>query len=129
MNILIVDDTADTRKLFQTAFEIHGHHVVLAEDGMQAVEAAQGLQFDAVVMDVAMPHLDGLEATQRLRLMSGYSTLPIVLLTGHKHLYDAARAKEAGATLLLHKPVDTLMLVEIAEGLFEVENSLNPHSA
>ncbi|HEX8550187.1 MAG TPA: response regulator [Abditibacteriaceae bacterium] len=123
MNILIVDDTADIREFLSTAFEVNNHHVVVAEDGMQALEAAQLLQFDAVIMDIAMPTLDGWQATQRLRRMLGYATVPIILLTGHAHLYEADKGKEAGATLLLHKPVDALMLVEMTEGLVEVENS------
>lgn len=119
MKVLIVDDAADVRKMLKLTFGMNGHSVVLAENGMEAVEAAQHEQFDAVLMDIEMPILDGWKATELLRLMPGYSTLPIILFTGYTQGYDAGKAQDAGATLLLHKPIDPSSLVDMTVSIVQ----------
>ena len=67
MRILFVDDAPDIRSLFSTALCLEGQSIRLAADGMEAIEAVQEETFDAIVMDVGMPYMNGWEVTRRIR--------------------------------------------------------------
>ena len=67
MRILFVDDAPDTRCLFDMAFKIEGHSTRLAADGAEAVQAVEEELFDAIVMDIEMPRMNGWVATDHIR--------------------------------------------------------------
>ena len=69
--ILVVDDEVDSRKMLKAYFEIHGYDVAEAEDGYEAVEKALKVRPDLVIMDMAMPLVDGVNSTRTMRLQSG----------------------------------------------------------
>ena len=65
--VLVVDDDADVRDAVETALELEGHRVSTAGDGLDALKQLGRAEFDAVVLDVLMPNLDGFEVCRRLR--------------------------------------------------------------
>jgi CheY-like chemotaxis protein len=115
MKILLADDNADARMMLGTAFRAFNHTVILATNGAEAVHAAQIQSFDAIVLDIGMPIMNGWEATKIIRQIAQATVLPIILFTGYDQFFDQDRAKAVGATLLLHKPFDPVTLVKLVE--------------
>ncbi len=100
--VLIADDEALICNLIQNELEAIGHQVVgRASDGRQAVEMARDLSPDIVLMDIAMPEMDGLEATRQIQEIC---PMPVVLLTAHDDINLVQRAGEVGAGAYLVKP-------------------------
>ena len=100
--VLIADDEALICNLIQSEVEAIGHQVVgRASDGHQAVAMARDLDPDIVLMDIAMPELDGLEATRQIQETH---PRPVVLLTAHDDISLVQRAGEVGAGAYLVKP-------------------------
>jgi CheY-like chemotaxis protein len=99
--ILVVDDTADTREMFALYFRSHGFTVETAHDGLDAIEAAHRLHPDVIVMDVAMPGLDGITATREIRRGSDTADIPIVILTAYPILAIKEGALECGASFMM----------------------------
>ncbi|MDT8342585.1 MAG: sigma-54 dependent transcriptional regulator [Longimicrobiales bacterium] len=103
--ILVVDDEASIREALQQLFEYEGHTVVLASDGMEALEVVAGPEPDLVFLDVKMPGLDGLEVLQRMR--EAGATAPVVMISGHGTIDTAVDATRRGAYDFLEKPLDS----------------------
>jgi CheY-like chemotaxis protein len=87
------------------AFRLEGHCTRLAADGVEAVQAMQNESFDAIVMDIEMPRMDGWEATRQIRQMPQGRDVPILVFTGYNHDDDHDKAAEAGANGLVRKPL------------------------
>jgi len=102
--VLIVDDTADTRELYSLYFRSRGFKVVTAHDGLTGVDAALRHDPDVIVMDLSMPGLDGIAATQKLKEDPRTQHLPILILTGYPMRGIAEGALEAGADAFITKP-------------------------
>jgi DNA-binding response OmpR family regulator len=100
--VLVVEDDADVRGVVCEALRALGHHPEPAVDGREALRVFGLRHCDAVVTDIAMPHMDGLELTERLHLVS--PALPILILTGRGSLAAMARAVNGGVVGYLHKP-------------------------
>src|ERR1700681_2846117 len=79
--ILIVDDIEDNRAVLLRRFQRRGFEVVEAESGLKAVEYVSAGDFDAVLLDVMMPEMDGLETLRRLRAIRPSASLPIIMVT------------------------------------------------
>lgn len=105
MKILFVDDVRDTRDMFRLAFGIQGHQTQLGSNGVEAVQAVKDGQFDALVIDVEMPELNGWDAVRQIRALPNGANLPIILFTAYSGSDDRHRASECGADLLLCKPI------------------------
>jgi putative two-component system response regulator len=103
--VLVVDDLESIRVLFQRLLVAAGHEVVCAGDGMAALEAVSQHQPDVILLDVAMPMMDGLEVCRRLKADPATRLTPIVLVTGRADLSDRLQGLEAGADEILEKPV------------------------
>jgi CheY-like chemotaxis protein len=101
---LIVEDHEDTRFLLRTILEMRGVRVIEAENGETAIALTQNLQPDLILMDSALPLLDGFAATRRIRGLASASDVPIVFLSGHAQPASEARAFAAGCTDYLVKP-------------------------
>ena len=103
--ILIVDDEVDSRRMLKTFLEAIGHEIVEAEDGYEAVEMALAEHPDLIIMDMAMPLVDGVNSIKTMRLHADLIGTPILALTAFGSFYDS-RAYTAGCTAVIHKPVD-----------------------
>jgi two-component system, OmpR family, response regulator MprA len=102
MRILVVDDEAAVRESLERSLRFEGYEVVVAGDGAEALERVRQDRPDAVVLDVLMPRLDGLEACRRLR--AGGDDLPVLLLTARDGVADRVNGLDVGADDYLVKP-------------------------
>ncbi|HEU0106954.1 MAG TPA: response regulator [Vicinamibacteria bacterium] len=101
--VLLADDLEDQRELYGQYLEFAGYEVVLARDGYEAIDLALRRRPDVVIMDLAMPGLDGFETTQRLKLLEATRAIPIIALTAHGAL-PREWALSAGCAAYLKKP-------------------------
>ena len=102
--ILIVDDSADTREMYSEVFRDSGLRVVLAANGEDAVGTVSAVKPDLVIMDLAMPIVNGWEATRRIKAQPETRHIRVIALTGHVTPENLQRAQEAGADAVLTKP-------------------------
>jgi two-component system chemotaxis response regulator CheY len=109
--ILIVDDSASMRNMVMTTLKSAGHQVVEAPDGKSGLDKAKSGRFDAVVTDLNMPIMDGIELVRNLRSLPSYKYTPILLLTTESSMDKKSAGKEAGATGWLVKPFNPEKLV------------------
>jgi response regulator NasT len=103
--ILIVDDDSDSRAILRAFLTREGFEVAEASDGYDAVEKALKNPPDLVIMDMAMPLMDGVNSIRVIRQHDSLEGLPILGLTAFSDFYTG-RALDAGCTHVLHKPVD-----------------------
>jgi two-component system, OmpR family, response regulator MprA len=104
MKILVVDDDAAVRESLRRALQLEGYEVELAADGAEALDRLKldGAAPDALVLDVSMPRLDGLEVCRRLR--RGGSAVPVLMLTARDEVADRVAGLDAGADDYVVKP-------------------------
>ncbi len=105
-HILIVDDNATNRVVAQALCEMFGCSSELAEDGMEALAAVQEQRFDLILMDIKMPRMDGVQATQAIRALPGEAgRTPIVALTANADPDDAKHYLSIGMAAVVEKPI------------------------
>lgn len=102
--ILIAEDDQDIRELVALTLQFHGHEVVSAVDGAEALEKAQGDPFDVILMDVRMPRMTGYEACRRMREIDVTREVPIIFLSAKGQESEIKAGMEAGATQYILKP-------------------------
>jgi len=102
VRILVVDDDRAVRESLRRSLSFNGYTVALAEDGVEALDAIANERPDAVVLDVMMPRLDGLEVCRQLR--STGDDLPILVLTARDSVSERVAGLDAGADDYLPKP-------------------------
>lgn len=102
MRILVVDDDRAVRESLRRSLAFNGYQVDLATDGQAALDFVQSTRPDAMVLDVMMPRLDGLEVCRRMR--AGGDDLPILVLTARDAVSDRVSGLDAGADDYLPKP-------------------------
>jgi DNA-binding response OmpR family regulator len=110
--VLIADDDADILLLVRAVLERSGHEVVGASDGAEALASVRARKPDLVVLDIAMPEVDGLEVLRRLRADPTTSELPVVLLSARAQEADVVRGFAIGASAYLKKPFSPRELSE-----------------
>jgi two-component system response regulator MprA len=102
MKILVVDDERAVRESLRRALALEGYEVDLAEDGEAALESVRRAEPDALILDVLMPGIDGLEVSRRLR--RGGSKVPILMLTARDAVENRVEGLDAGADDYVTKP-------------------------
>ena len=102
--VLIVEDFADSREMYLEFLAAHGFDVTGAEDGLAALHCIEATPFDLVVLDIALPKLDGLSLLRRMRADPRFATLPVLTLSASLGADYYRAALEAGATAALEKP-------------------------
>lgn len=116
--ILLAEDIEQNIKLVKLVLERRGHVVAIARNGHEAVEAfRRDEDFDAILMDVSMPEMDGLEATRRIRMMETDRRIPVIALTASVMKAERESCLEAGMDVVAGKPVDFEELAAIMERL------------
>lgn len=105
--ILVVDDNATNLKLAAEVLEVDGCEVLRAGDAEQALALLQRTSPDLILMDIALPGIDGLELTRRLKSDPQLRSTPVVALSAFAMKGDEARALAAGCDGYITKPIDT----------------------
>lgn len=105
-SILAVDDSPSMRQMVSYTLERAGYDVVLANDGLEALNIAQNTSVNLVLTDVNMPNIDGITLVKKLRQLHDYRYKPILILTTESSTEKKMQGKEAGATGWIVKPFD-----------------------
>jgi DNA-binding response OmpR family regulator len=122
MRILVVDDNRDILDLVQRVLITYGYEVVIARDGLEAIQQESILQPDLVVLDVNLPTLDGWEVCRRIKARRD---VPIMLLTVRAERADLERSRDAGADEHLPKPFD---IAEFLNRITQLMTRVSPSS-
>ena len=110
-HILIVDDEDDIREVAQLALEaVGGWRVSTASSGIDGLAKAKAEQPDAILLDVMMPDMDGLETFQNLRTNADTQHIPVIFLTAKAQATDQQRFLQVGVTGIITKPFKAMML-------------------
>jgi CheY-like chemotaxis protein len=113
--ILVVEDVDLNRELLVQLLE-DDYKLVLAADGISAVERATHVKPDLILMDLSLPKMDGWEATRRLKADAVLSRIPIIVISAHAMHGDEERARASGCDDFMTKPIDeTLLFDKIAK--------------
>src|SRR5215204_4203234 len=102
--VLVVEDYQDAREMYAAYLSFSGYRVAEATNGVEAIEKTIELLPDIILMDLALPRMDGWEATRRLKLDERTKHIPIVALTGHALAGYAEGARQAGCDAFVTKP-------------------------
>ena len=103
LSILIVEDDAETRHFYSSAFIGDGFRTQEAHNGLQALEKAIEATPDLVLTDISVPGIDGIELCRRLRANPRTRTIPVLAVTGYDDRQYPTRAREAGVNQVLFK--------------------------
>ena len=103
--ILVVDDFADARDFMKFIIESYGYKVVEAADGIEAIAVLKEHFPNLILMDIAMPVMDGLTATKNIRTIKYGTEIPIIAVTAHGKEFHG-KAIAAGCNAVIEKPVD-----------------------
>ncbi len=116
--ILIVDDETNNIELLSTFLTMTGYSALSAANGKEAIETASKLKPDLIIMDIHLPGIDGLTATELLKKNPDTGHIPIVVVSGYGLPEDKKMASEAGCDEYLTKPFDLAQLRKKISGFF-----------
>ena len=119
--ILVAEDTIDNQKLIEMYISDSGAAVTIVDNGLLAVEACSSKKFDLIFMDMQMPVMDGVTATQKIRLFD--KSTPIVSLTANAMKSDVEKCRLAGANDFMSKPIDPNQFSDILLEYLRTGNS------
>ena len=124
LNILLVEDIKINRMMARKLLENQGHHITEAEDGMEAVRAAQEGRFDVILMDIHMPGMDGIEATRHIRELQDdrQRNIPIIALTADIERSNLREYTHAGMNDTCAKPLNIPTLNSKIAALVDLRN-------
>jgi len=117
--VLCIDDDPLVLHFYITFLEGRGYRILVAEDGLPGIEIAKQERPDVILLDVMLRGLSGFDICRKLREERTLEDTPIVLLTVLKNPNLRATAREAGATVILRKPADPEMLVDLIERVLD----------
>jgi len=131
LRVLLAEDSLVNQKLAVGLLEKHGHAVVVANDGREAIAAMESGEFDLVLMDVQMPHVDGFEATAAIRAAEARSGghVPVIAMTAHAMKGDREKCLEAGMDDYVAKPVRARTLFGTIRKVLDAGNPPHPSPA
>lgn len=110
--ILVVEDYAVTQRVLSLTLRNNGYEVLIANNGLEALELLQTTMVDLALVDIAMPEMDGLTLLTELRADPRFAALPIIMLTASGQDDDRANALAIGANGFLSKPAASRELIE-----------------
>ena len=130
ITILCVDDEPDILEILKYNLSSEGYNVLTANDGLSAISKAKEIIPNLIIIDIMMPHMDGIEACEKLRADQKFNDTIIMFLTARGEDYSHVAAYEAGADDYVTKPVKPKVLVSKVKGLLRrlkkvIENDIN----
>lgn len=131
LKILVVDDTPTNVKQLEVVARKLGHQVILAEDGLQAIQQYQAEAPDLVFMDIMMPRMDGLTAVQHIRELPAEKWTPIIFFSALDSVQDIVRGLELGGDDYLIKPANLQLMRAKINGyarVLEMQDKLRDYS-
>jgi two-component system alkaline phosphatase synthesis response regulator PhoP len=124
--ILVVDDEKDIQEFIEYNLKKEGYEVFLANNGVEAIEAAKRIKPDLILMDVMMPQMDGIQACQQIKSNPSLNKIFIVFLTARAEEYSELAGFDAGADDYIAKPIKPkLLLTRLSAILRRKENNNN----
>lgn len=128
--LLVVDDIAQNRAILKRLFGLRGFDVVEVADGPSALELVARESFDAILLDIVMPGMNGFEVLKKIRESYSASVLPVIMVTAKVEAEDVALALELGANDYITKPIDVRIATARVQSQFarlKAERSLLSH--
>jgi two-component system, cell cycle response regulator DivK len=113
--VLIVEDNVINMKLFQDLLEAHGYTVLQAHDGVEALRMARLHRPNLILMDMQLPGVSGLKATERLKADEELRSIPIVAVTAFTFMADEEKARQAGCDGYITKPISIDPFIQAVE--------------
>lgn len=113
--ILYVEDNFQNKRLVRKILSARGYEILEAEDGLTGVEIAAKEMPDLILMDISLPGIDGVEATQRIKAKGETAEIPIIALTANAMRGDRERFIAAGCDDYLPKPISTVDLITMIQ--------------
>jgi PAS domain S-box-containing protein len=113
LGVLVVDDNVDAAETFATVLRLAGHDVTTAHSGIEALGMASGRAFDAALLDIGMPGMNGYELARQLRQQPGGEKVVLIALTGWGQESDKMDARSAGFDHHFTKPIDPIEISDV----------------
>lgn len=110
--ILVIEDSSDTRELLSVLLHRQGYQVVQAKSGLEGLLKARGTYPDLILMDLALPEMDGIEAARRIHETPELSHVPIFVVSAYLNTEVEAEVRAAGCAEMFGKPFDFDSLLE-----------------
>jgi DNA-binding response OmpR family regulator len=126
--VLIVDDDIDSAASLAMLLQLSNHETYTAHDGLEALEAAERLQPEVVLLDVGLPKLSGYEVCRRIRQQTWAKNILIVAITGWGQTEDQQKSNEAGFDAHIVKPPDYDALERLLSSHLSVQDQAQPES-
>jgi twitching motility two-component system response regulator PilG len=114
-SILVVDDSPTVRKLIAGKLEKSGHDVICAVDGVEAMEQLETMVPDLILLDIAMPRMDGYQVCKLIRSNNATKDVAVVMISGKDGFFDKVRGRMAGTTGYITKPFGPETLMKAVE--------------
>ena len=115
--ILVVDDNKDSALSLAMILEFMGHETRTACDGIEAVEVAEEMKPEVILLDIGLPRMNGYDAARKIRALPGGGAIFMIALTGWGQDEDRRRSAESGFNLHMVKPVDPVAIENLLAGL------------
>lgn len=119
LTILIADDDIGTRLAISDYLELSGYHVITADNGIDALNTLEKYHPDLLVTDIMMPRMNGYELVRRVRQLSAFRLLPVILLTARTKIQERILGYQSGCDLYLPKPFELEELAAAIRNLLE----------
>lgn len=132
IRLLLVEDNRINQLLASTILEKAGYVVDIANDGLAAIKCVEAIDYDAVMMDVQMPVMDGIEATKAIRTQASTATkraVPIIAMTANAMSGDRETYLAAGMNDYISKPIQSARLLAVIEHWSQVQSATEPDAA
>lgn len=126
-HILIVDDYPDALDIWAIFLRSSGYRVSTAADGAEAIQKAEQLLPDLIVLDLELPRISGFDVAKRLRGNPDTQAIPLIAATGYSHIRQLDRARDVGFDQIVVKPCDPDFLIEEIERLLPAESESPSH--
>lgn len=124
--ILVVDDSISVRKNMIRKLEAHGFEIIEAADGIQGLEKVRSSQLIAVISDIDMPRMNGIDFVSELRRSEKYQTLPVVVVTSRRDENAIQAMRDLGVRQVFTKPINDTMMKSLLHSIRFRQNSFEP---